>query len=119
MEGIIKSDKIVYESQPPDNVVDVIFDPSGDYLVLTQWKCDPNDPRQCSQYPDAYYTNSVMDTVILLVNWRTGEQKELFRLSDIVPDHLIGSYTTWSMDGSTLLLWRQDAPPVVLKISYP
>jgi hypothetical protein len=110
---------IVYESKPPDNIIDLIFDPSGEYLVLTKWECDPDDTQQCTTDPDVYYTDSIMDTVILLINWRTGEEHELFRLSDIVSDHLIGSYTTWSMDGSTLLLWRQDAPPVVLKIKYP
>ena len=123
-EGIAEdfsTEEILYESNPPDNVVAVTFDPSGDYLVVTKWECDPDSVQQCTnEDPDTYYTDNVLDTVILLIDWRTGEEYELFRLSDIVSDHLIGSYTDWSMDGSTLILWRyNDDLPVILRIKYP
>jgi len=108
-----------YTSSPPDNAINAIFDPSGKYILILQWKCSANGTHQCSLYPDKKYFNNIIDTALILVDWQTGEQKELIRLSKIDPINFVGLNTEWSSDGSTVLVWRKDASPIVLKIKYP
>lgn len=108
-----------FVSTPPDNIVSAIFDPRGEYILIVQWKCSKNDSNQCSLYPGKEYFNNITDTALILVNWRTGVQEELIRLSQIDPLNVVAQYADWSVDGSTILVWRKDAPPIVLKIKYP
>ncbi len=108
-----------FASMPPDNIIYAIFDPKGEYILIVQWKCSENDSNQCSLYPGKEYFNNITDTALILVNWRTGEQQELIRLSQIDPLNVIAQYADWSADGRTILVWRKDASPIVLKIKYP
>lgn len=106
----------VFPFLPPDNLVDASFDPGGEYILAVQWLCAPEDPRQCTQFEEAPYFASVTDTALILIRWQTGAQQELLRLSEADPAHVVGLYAQWSWDGSTVLVWRQDAPPVVLRL---
>jgi hypothetical protein len=111
--------KPIYQSDPPDNIVGAQFSPDGNFILASKWICDPSDPRQCSRYDlgndDQQYDGSVTDTALILINWRTGEVKELIRLSQVDPSNVIGLSTEWSADGSTILVWRKEASPVVIK----
>jgi hypothetical protein len=110
----------IYQSDPPDNMIDAQFSPDGNFILVTKWICDPSDPKQCSRYDlgsdDQRYDGSVTDTALILINWRTGETKELIRLSQVDTSNVIGMSTEWSADGSTILVWRKEASPVVIKL---
>lgn len=121
--GVLQEDFSSYSSKfvslPPDNIVSAIFDPSGEYLLIAQWKCSGSASKQCSLYPGKEYFDNIVDTAFILLRWRTGEEQELIRLSEIDPHNVVAQDIEWSADGSTILVWRKDAPPVVLKIKYP
>lgn len=118
--GEIESDFSSYVkkfvSSPPDNIVDAKFDPTGEFILVVQWKCSQSDIKQCSLYPSKEYFGNITDTALILIRWHTGEQKELIRLSQIDTQSVIANYAEWSADGSTIFISRKDALPIVLKV---
>jgi hypothetical protein len=95
---------IGFSYQSPDWAIYRLLDPTGEYALIMQWKCS-KDLAPCATIP--VNTDSVYDTVLTLVRWRTGEQKELIRLSEIDPDHVVAyGYMAWSADGSTIFVSR-------------
>jgi len=107
----------ILEIQPPREIVSFVFDPSGQYILLAVWE------HEGEYQVDDYDTSTVTDTVLILVDWRAKENKEIFRISSIDPKHVAVSRGAgsleWSSDGSTILVYRYYAPAVVLKIKYP
>lgn len=95
-----------------------IFDPTGRYLLLTL--VEPLlDGSATAPTPDLNTENqNITDSVLLLVDWRTQEQTELFRLSLVDPAQVVIEEIAWSADGSTIVISRKDASAVVLKITY-
>ncbi len=91
-----------------------IFDPTGQYILMTI-----AEPDFSSATHIADSDTEITDTVLLLINWRTKEKTELFRLSSFDPKHVVVNDIAWSGDGSTILILRKDASPIVLKIKYP
>lgn len=106
-----------YDETPLQRTVDWDFDPRGKYVLLTVWERYkmPNDGK------DEINGENVVDTVLILVDWRAQKQFEFFRISSIDPEHVIAQLdgTAWSADGSTIFIARKDAPAIVLKIKYP
>jgi len=100
--------------------VGYIFDPTGKYLLLVQLQCADTNFTHCTEdYPIVNVSN-VTDTVLTLLDWRTGEKQEIFRLSEIGDEHVVGfAPLAWSADGSTIIVGRYNATAVVLKIKYP
>lgn len=94
--------------------VSLIFDPTGQYILLTI--TEPDFPP--ITHAAEIYTE-ITDTVLFLINWRTKEKTELFRLSSFDPQHVIATDIAWSGDGSTILVLRKDTSPLVVKIEYP
>jgi hypothetical protein len=105
-----------FTSLPPDNIVDAKFDPTGEFILVVQWKCSQSDVKQCSLYPGKEYFGNITDTTLILIRWRTSEQKELIRLSQIDTQSVIANYAEWSTDGSTIFISRKDASPLVVKV---
>ncbi|RME55915.1 hypothetical protein D6779_11615 [Candidatus Parcubacteria bacterium] len=109
---------IGFTSRRPNQLAGMVFDPTGEYVLLAEWQCSPDAPTPCRITP--YYADNVYDSALFLVRWKTGEQQELIRLSEIDHEHVVAhGYMAWSADGSTILVSRYDAPPVVLKVMYP
>jgi dipeptidyl aminopeptidase/acylaminoacyl peptidase len=106
----------IFLSTPPDNIVDAKFDPSGKFILVAQWKCASTDIRQCSLFPGEEYYKSIVDTSLTLVDWRTGDNKELIRISQIDPKNVIALNVEWSADGSTIFISRLNANPIVIKL---
>ncbi|MBK9780154.1 MAG: hypothetical protein IPP55_08890 [Anaerolineales bacterium] len=105
---------IGFSFQSPDWAIYRLLDPTGEYALIVQWKCS-KDLAPCATIP--VNTDSVYDTVLTLVRWRTGEQKELIRLSEIDPKNAVAyGYMAWSADGSTIFISRKDAQPIVIKL---
>ncbi|MFO3796270.1 MAG: hypothetical protein ACK8QZ_03175 [Anaerolineales bacterium] len=103
-----------------------IFDPTGEYiLVAVEERTLPPTPKQemSPQQKYEYYYNEkyVVDTVLMLVRWRTKEHVELLRLSEYgkVQNYAILSDMSWSADGSTIFVPRKNAPPLVIRLTYP
>lgn len=90
-----------------------IFDPTGKYIL--SGVVEPDTSTTQSDTANAEIT----DTVFLLIDWRTKEKTELFRLSSFDSQHVVANDIAWSGDGSTILVWRKDTSPIVLKIKYP
>lgn len=106
-----------FVSKFPNQLVGIFFDPTGEYILVAEWQCHESQII-CGIYP--FNADGVYDTVLTLVRWRTKEQKELIRLSEIDPKHVVAyGYMEWSADGSTVFISRKDALPVVLKVKYP
>jgi len=91
-----------------------IFDPTGQYILISY-----GEPADISNTQEQGNDIEIKDTVLLLINWRTQETKELLRLSSFDPQHVIATDIAWSGDGSTILVLRKDISPLVLKIEYP
>jgi hypothetical protein len=105
---------IGFSYQSPDWAIYRLLDPTGEYALIIQWKC-AKDLAPCATVP--VNPDSVYDSVLTLVRWRTKEQKELIRLSGIDPEHVVAyGYMAWSADGSTIFISRKDALPIVLKV---
>jgi len=107
---------------PTNNLIDFIFDPTGTFILTLQYECYNDIQIQCSK--DGFFSsidpNNVSDSILTITNWRTGEQKELYRLSQIDAQHVVASRDiTWSTDGSTIVVGRKDSLPVVLRLNYP
>jgi hypothetical protein len=106
----------VLENIPLNGNVDLIFDPSGRYILLVQWQCADSNFVHCAGYPVADVSN-VTDTILTVLDWRTGEKQEMFRLSEIGDGYVAGSApVAWSADGSTIVVGRYNASAVVLKL---
>lgn len=105
---------IGFSYEQPDWAIYRRFDPTGEFALIVQWLCS-KELEPCAAVP--VNTNSVYDTVLILVRWRTQERQELIRLSEIDPEHVVAyGYMDWSADGSTIFISRKDAPPIVLKV---
>jgi len=108
---------------PTNNLIDFIFDPTGTFILTLQLECYNDIQIQCSK--DGFFStidpNNVSDSILTIVDWKTGEQKELYRLSWIDSQNVVASLwsLSWSADGNTILLGRKDSSPVVLRLSYP
>jgi hypothetical protein len=107
----------IYVEKPLQRTVSAIFDPTGRYALLTIWERSEIPPEG----NDEIFGKFVVDTVLMVVDWRKGEHRELFRLSSIGDGKVIAlpAKTAWSADGSTIFVARKDAPGVVLKVKYP
>jgi len=114
---------VMVPTSPTNNLIDSTFDPTGTYILTLQLECQNDIKIQCSKdgFLSTIDPNNVSDSVLTITNWRTGEQKELYRLSQIDMQHLVASRWSlaWSSDGSTIIVGREDSTPVVLKLSYP
>lgn len=103
-----------FVSKHPNQLAGIFFDPTGEYILVTEWQCYESQ-ISCEIYP--FNTDAVYDTVLTLVRWRTQEQQELVRLSEIDPEDVIAyGYMAWSADGSIIFISRKDASPIVLKL---
>jgi len=107
----------ILEVQPPREVVSWIFDPKGKYVLFAVWE-------HAGEYVSGYNDlDTITDSILILVNWRTKQSEEIFRISDIDNTHVAvgrgSSALQWSSDGSTIFISRSYAPAVVLKIKYP
>lgn len=101
-----------------------IFDPTGEYILVAvekrtlpptpTWEMTPQ--QKYEYYYDPKY---VVDTVLMLVRWRTNEHVELLRFSQYGPVQGVLSDMSWSADGSTIFVPHKNAPPLVLKMKYP
>lgn len=101
-----------------------IFDPTGEYiLVAVEKRTLPPTPTQemtpQQKYEYYYDPRYVVDTVLMLVRWRTKEYVELLRFSQYGPVQGVLSDMSWSADGSTIFVPRKNAPPLVLRLRYP
>jgi len=107
----------IYTERPLQQTISAIFDPTGRYALLTIWERSEIPPEG----NDEIFGKFVVDTVLMVVDWRKGEHRELFRLSSIGDGKVIAlpAKTAWSADGSTIFIARKDAPGVVLKVKYP
>jgi len=107
----------IYTERPLQQTISAIFDPTGRYALLTIWERSEIPPEG----NDEIFGKFVVDTVLMVVDWRKGEHRELFRLSSIGDGKVIAlpAKTAWSADGSTIFVARKDAPGVVLKVKYP
>ena len=106
-----------FVSKRPNRLSGYFFDPTGEYILISEWQCHEG-PTPCTVTP--VYVDNVYDTILTLVRWRTGEQKELIKLSEIDSENVIAyGYMAWSTDGSTIYISRHNAQPVVLKVKYP
>lgn len=107
----------IFEVSPPKEVVSWIFDPTGRYALFAVWEHEGN------YVSGDYDVSTVIDTALVLVDWRAKTSKEIFRISSIDPEHVAvsrgSSALEWSSDGSTILVWRYNIPPVILKVKYP
>jgi hypothetical protein len=104
-------------NDPAAHIVNAIFDPTGEYVLAAQWECADTQAIHCSDIPNPPVTENVTDSIFTLIRWRTGESRELFRLSTIDEKNIIASGDlAWSADGSTILIGRFNAPFVVLKV---
>ncbi len=102
---------------PAAHIVGAIFDPTGEYVLAAQWECAYTDVSHCSDLKVPPVMDGITDSVLTLIRWRTGESRELFRLSAIDAQNVIASGDLyWSADGSTILIGRIGASFVVLKV---
>jgi hypothetical protein len=100
--------------QYPNQFAKILLDATGEYVLALEWQCSDSQTL-CSDDPS--FPNNVHDTVLTIIRWRTGEQKELIRLSEIDPEHVVAyGYMAWSADGGTIFISRKDASPIVLKV---
>lgn len=110
--------KDIFTINPSNTVVDWTFDPSGKFILLAIWERTTNNIVL-----DYDSDENVIDTQFVVIDWRTGETFELFRLSEIMPDYPISLYYSnmqWSSDGSTLFLPLNGGNGFILaKIEYP
>lgn len=108
---------------PTNNLIDSIFDPTGTFILTLQYECYNDIKIRCPE--DSFFPvidqSNVSDSILTITNWRTGEQKELYRLSQIDAQHVVAAQwgLAWSSDGSTIIIGREDSTPVVLKLGYP
>lgn len=107
----------IYTEKPLQRTISSIFDPTGQYALLTLWERSEIPPEG----NDEIFGKFVVDTVLIVVDWRKGEYRELFRLSSLGDGNVVAlpAKTAWSADGSTIFVARKDAPAVVLKVKYP
>lgn len=107
----------IYTEKPLQRTISAIFDPTGQYALLTLWERSEIPPEG----NDEIFGKFVVDTVLIVVDWRKGEYRELFRLSSLGDGNVVAlpAKTAWSADGSTIFVARKDAPAVVLKVKYP
>lgn len=114
---------VLVPTAPTNNLIDSIFDPTGTFILTLQYECYNDIKIRCPE--DSFFPvidqSNVSDSILTITNWRTGEQKELYRLSQIDAQHVIAAQwgLAWSSDGSTIIIGREGSTPVVLKLSYP
>ena len=108
----------LYQEGRLERVVGWDFDPTGQFVLLMVW-----ERSQLPEDRDEISGQYVVDTKLVVVDWRTEEQQELYRLSDVGDGQVVGigwmSTWHWSADGSTIIIPRKDGSVVVLKVDYP
>jgi hypothetical protein len=107
--------KKIYHIPSPNKLAGSAFSPDGQYVLLVIWErtAVPQEDRGLS--PDF-----VTDSVLALVNWRTGTGKEIFRLSTIDTEHIVAwDRILWSANGEIIIVPRYEAEPLVIKLDYP
>jgi hypothetical protein len=110
----------VLNYDPDTPYIEAIFDPTGEYVLVAQWKCANTETVKCSGSVIPPVTENVTDSMLTLFRWRTGEKYELISLSQIDPKNVVASGNLlWSADGSTIVIGRYNASMIVLKIKYP
>lgn len=110
----------IAENPPLNNLINAIFDPTGKYILIEQWECSNTLLEGCSSDFLSFDTKNVTDTMLTLIDWKTGEKQEIYRVSQLGTDNVVGAYSlAWSADGSTIIIGRYNAQAVVLKIKYP
>ncbi|MBT7072155.1 MAG: hypothetical protein HN855_10350 [Anaerolineae bacterium] len=103
---------LVAENMCSGDNVDVLFDPTGVYLLQVQWERSDLETSDVD-------LSTVTDSVGTLINWKTGEKYELFRLSQFDTENVVASRpVAWSADGSTIFISRDNAPPLILKLDH-
>ena len=98
--------------------VEATFDPTGRYVLAAVLEF--SEPLAIG---DHFFENPI-DTALVLIDWRTGEHVEFFRLSSLDQQNAIVSHRgldalQWSADGSTIVVPREDAPALLLEVEYP
>jgi hypothetical protein len=102
-----------YQERAGTQAVNSIFSPDGNNILVSEWICN----QTCHGSEGELLPENVKDTRLLLINWRTGEEKVLARLSEIDSTHLAASGdAAWSQDGKVILLGRVDAPALLLEL---
>jgi len=106
----------VIDVPSPNAVVDISFDPSGRYILFVVWEQLTMPDKDLNPL-----SKNVTDSILLLVDWRTKKSTELLRLSNIDKQRFVVQPDSirWSSDGSTILIPREDAEALVLKLKYP
>jgi hypothetical protein len=108
---------ILYTAYAPDYLSAIRYSPDGNFILIARWICDPSSKVSCEPDLEGKTVPPVMDTALILLDWRSGEAHELIRLSQVSPANVVGERTEWSPDGSTILVWRKNNDsPVVIKM---
>lgn len=112
--------RVLVAIPPVNNLIAATFDPTGTYILTLQLECDKDIEIPCLTFTKSD-TSNITDSILTVINWKTGEQKELYRLSWIDNQNVVASLwsLSWSADGSTIVIGRKDSSPVVLRLSYP
>jgi len=105
----------IYQVPSPNKLSGSAFSPDGQYVLLVIWERTAvplNDQSPSFDF--------VRDSILVLVNWRTGASKEIFRLSNIASDYAIASgKILWSANGEVVVVQRYKAVPLIIKLNYP
>lgn len=106
----------ILEIEPPQEVVSYIFDPTGRYVLFAVWE---HNGEYISR---KYDTNTVTDTVLILVDWRTKKARNFSPFTNDSKNTAVGRGSfalQWSADGSTIFIARNYVPAIILKLKYP
>jgi hypothetical protein len=106
-----------YQVSPANRAIKPLLDPTGRFILILEWECKPGSPSPCLNENGMEQFNLVTDSRVIVVNWQTGEQKELLRLSTIDPNGVVASRdVVWSADGKIILLGRENAPAIIIHL---
>lgn len=114
-EGIEKN---IINIDLPNTVIDWTFDPSGRFILLAIWE------RESANDVLENFTSdkNVIDTRLVIVDWKTGETFDLIKLSEIIPNYPVSLFygnMQWSSDGSTIFVpLSSEMGFVIIRISY-
>lgn len=118
-QGVV--DNLV-EINLPSSATGWTFDPTGKYVLLAVWDRKPitySTPLEWALALDNY--DNVLDTRLLLINWKNKKMTELGRLSQLAPGFPVSRIggLQWSANGSTILVLLEDYHFLVIKVRYP
>lgn len=92
------------------------LDPSGKYVLYALWE------RSAVPQKDEAFSKYVSDSVLILVDIRTKQRAEFFRLSTFDPENVIldDVYSIqWSQEGKTILVPRKNVGALLIKVENP